>query len=90
MRSRDRVLASLESTYREAFARAEAKEDQDEMARLDFEFQRDQVRLEILLDIRDLLAPREAPPAGETSSLLKEGSALIQKAGKLRRITRLR
>ena len=34
MRSRDRVLQSLENVYREAFQSAEGRDDKDEMARL--------------------------------------------------------
>ena len=90
MRDRRKVLASLESTYREAFEQAREKEDAEEMARLDLEFQRDQLQLEVLLDIRDLLIPEAAPSEKERTSLLEEGSSLIEKAGALRRMTRLR
>lgn len=64
MRPRDRILSNLESTYREAFEAAKARDDQVEMARLDFEFQRDQIHLEVLLDLRTLLAERPALTAG--------------------------
>jgi hypothetical protein len=90
MRSRDRILKSLEASYREPFSRAKEREDADEMSRLDLEFQRDQIHLEVLLDIRDLLAAEEPAPVPPETSLLDEGSALIEKAGKLRRVTRLR
>ncbi len=93
MRDRKRVLASLEATYREAFERAKEKGDRDEMVRLDLDFQRDQLELEVLLDIRDLMmAEAESPPADRRDgvSLIEEGSALIEKAGALRRMTRLR
>ena len=89
MRDRRRILDSLEGTYREAFAAAKERGDLDSMARLDLDFQRDQLQLEVLLDIRDVLAPTEGEPAKERS-LLEEGSALIEKAGALRRIARLR
>jgi len=89
MRDRRRILDSLEVTYREAFAGAKERGDLDAMARLDLDFQRDQLQLEVLLDIRDVLAPTEEEPAKERS-LLEEGSALIEKAGALRRIVRLR
>jgi hypothetical protein len=89
MRDRGRILDSLEATYREAFAAAKEREDLAAMARLDLDFQRDQLRLEVLLDIRDILNPvQEEPP--KDRSLLDEGSALIEKAGALRRIVRLR
>ena len=93
MRTRDRILSSLESAYHEAFEGAKKSDDREEMARLDFQFQRDQIGLEVLLDMRDLLEKR-SPPAtaqdpGEPTSLLEEGSSLIQKAQALRRITKL-
>jgi hypothetical protein len=90
MRSRDRILKSLEAAYRERFTLAKEREDADEMTRLDFEFQKDQVHLEVLLDIRELLTPVEEVPPREDKSLLDEGTALIEKAGKFRRLTRLR
>lgn len=93
MRDRKRVLASLETIYREAFERAKEKGDRDEMARLDLDFQRDQLQLEALLDIRDLMSlKRTTSPAApkDEASLIDEGSALIEKASALRRMTRLR
>ena len=89
MRDRRRILDSLEATYREAFAAAKQRDDLATMARLDLDFQRDQLHLEVLLDIRDVLAPVEEETPKERS-LLQEGSALIEKAGALRRIVRLR
>lgn len=83
------MLDSLEATYREAFERAKAQDDTDEMVRLDLDFQRDQLQLEVLLDIRDLLLPAEPVAENEGRSLIEEGSALIEKAGALRRMTRL-
>ena len=89
MRSRDRVLSSLEKVYREAFQSAEKRGDKDEMARIDFEYQRDQLNLEVLLDVRELLSPPEEPGEEETS-LVGKGSALLDKARSIRKITRLR
>jgi hypothetical protein len=89
MRDRRRILDSLEATYREAFAAAKEREDLAAMAKLELDFQRDQLQLEVLLDIRDALAPAEEEPQKERS-LIEEGSALIEKAGVLRRIVRLR
>ncbi len=80
MRHRDRVLQSLESVFRTAFDDAREREDAEAMARLDLEYQRDQLRLEVLLDIRDLLVT----PAEE------EGSSLLEKAQALRNITKLK
>ena len=51
-----------------------------DVARLGLEYQRDQLQLEVLLDIRDLLAPAEE----------SKTSSLMEKAQKLRRITKLR
>ena len=84
MRARDRVLQSLEKVYRSAFADAQEAGDEEKMRALDLEYQRDQIRLEVLLDIRDLLAePEPAEPGEETISLL-------EKAQKIRNLTRLR
>jgi hypothetical protein len=80
MRSRDRVLQSLENVYRSAFSAAEEAGDAARMNALDMEYQRDQLHLEVLLDIRDLLTPEEAD---KTISLL-------EKAQSIRKLTRLR
>lgn len=89
MRDREKIVQSLERVYREAYQAAEARGDADAMARLDFEFQRDQVHLEVMLDLRALLTP---PPAEgeEEASLVDRGTALLEKARTLKNITRLR
>ena len=89
MRSRERVLNSLENVYREAFQAAEGRGDKDEMARLDFGYQRDQLQLEILLDLRELLSPPEEADAAK-KSLVDKGSELLDKARSVKKITRLR
>ena len=69
-RSRDRILGNLESIYREAYERAKAASDQVRMADLDAAYQREQLLLEVLLDIRDALTslPASAEPgSGKTS-----------------------
>jgi hypothetical protein len=81
MRSRSRVLQSLEGAYREAFEDARGRDDRPAMARLELEYQRDQIQLEVLLDLRDLLS---APIPEEKSS------SLLEKAQALRQITKLR
>jgi hypothetical protein len=81
MRQRDRVIQSLEGAFREAFRAAQERDDKAEMARLDLDFQRDQIHLEVLLDVRDLLT---APSQDE------RGSSLLEKAQVLRQLTRLR
>jgi hypothetical protein len=52
-RSRERIMDNLETMYREAFERAKATEDPAQMATLDFAYRREQLYLEILLDIRE-------------------------------------
>ncbi len=59
-RSRERILGNLESIYREAYNRAKAANDQARMTDLDAAYQREQLLLEVLLDIRDAFAA----PAG--------------------------
>ncbi len=81
MRDRERVLNSLESVYQAAFRTAREAEDADRMARIDFEYQRDQVHLEVLLDIRDLLTPTPAE---------SKDSSILEKAQALRNITKLK
>lgn len=84
MRSRDRVLQSLEKVYRSAFTEAAEAEDTGRMRTLDLEYQRDQIQLEVLLDIRELLTlPHTDDPAEETTSLL-------ERAQQIRNLTKLR
>jgi hypothetical protein len=52
-RSRDRIMDNLETMYREAFERAKVTGDDSQMATLDFAYRREQLYLEILLDIRE-------------------------------------
>ena len=86
MRTRKKILTSLERAYRAEFERAEDAADEERMAALDFEFQRDQVFLEVLLDVRTaLLSLEEASEPDETGA-----SSLLDKARTLRDITRLR
>ena len=80
MRSRDRVLQSLEKVYRSAFSAAEEAGDTESMARLDIGYQRDQLGMELLLDIRDLLTPEEKDTT----------TSLLEKAQQLRKLTKLR
>jgi hypothetical protein len=85
MRDRQRIVGNLEALYRESFDKARAGADQARMERLEFDFQRDQLYMEILLDLRDLLSVpggEEQPEGGVTS--------LLDKAQKLRNLTRLR
>jgi hypothetical protein len=67
-RPRDRILANLETIYREAYDRAGAVDDKARMLDLDAAFQREQLLLEVLIDIRDALT---ADPSGKGSALEK-------------------
>ncbi|NOT07032.1 MAG: hypothetical protein HOP28_02390 [Gemmatimonadales bacterium] len=80
MRSRDRILANLEGIYRESFDRAKTGSDERRMADLDNAYMRDQLMLEILLDIRDLFAVAPAAPS--------KGTSAIEKLEALRRLAR--
>ncbi|MFN8653116.1 MAG: hypothetical protein U0133_14525 [Gemmatimonadales bacterium] len=62
MRSRDQILGNLESTYREQYDRARNENQPRRMEELDAGYQRDQLMLEVLLDVRDLLATRTLGP----------------------------
>jgi hypothetical protein len=79
MRSRERILGNLESIYREAYERAKRVPDEGRMIDLDHAFMRDQLMLEILLDIRDLFSV--APAAS--------GGSALEKLEALRRLTKI-
>lgn len=76
-RPRERILTNLENIYREAYDRAGAAGDKTRMLDLDAAYQREQLLLEVLMDIRDALTVD--PPAS--------GSAL-EKLATLRRLAR--
>jgi hypothetical protein len=69
--------------YREAYDRAKAAKDERRMADLDAAFQREQLLLEVLLDIRDAIAPS---PAGKKTTVGDAAAALDT----VRKIARLR
>ncbi len=85
MRDRDKILGNLEALYRDGFGRAEAAGEEEAMVELDFAFQRDQLIMEALLDVRDLLAALDAGKTEEGKT-----TSLLEKAQALRRITKLR
>jgi hypothetical protein len=87
-RPRDRVLTNLESIYREAYERAKAAGDQARMADLDAAYQREQLLLEVLLDIRDALGARPATPDAQPER--DPGPDPITALETIRRITKLR
>ncbi|HEY6808182.1 MAG TPA: hypothetical protein VI160_05275 [Gemmatimonadales bacterium] len=82
-RPRQRILDNLESVYREAYDRAKAAGDERRMTDLDAAYQREQLLLEVLLDIRDALT---APAAASAPS----GEGAIATLETIRRITKLR
>ena len=90
-RPRDRVLANLESIYREAYDRAKSLGDERRTLDLDAAYQREQLLLEVLLDIRDSLAglAAAAPPAhsAEPASSSIDPISAIET---IRRVTKLR
>jgi len=85
MRDRQRILGNLDQLYREAFQRAEGKGDEEAMAEMDFEFQRDQLYLEVALDVRELLSTM-----GTGKDAEEKTKSLLEKAQAIRRLTRLR
>jgi len=80
MRPRERILANLEAIYRESYDRAQTPADESRRADLESAYMRDQLMLEILLDIRDLFSV--APAAS--------GGSALEKLDALRRLTKLR
>jgi hypothetical protein len=80
MRPRERILANLETIYRESYERARAAGETGRMVELDNGYMRDQLMLEILLDIRDLFSV--APAAS--------GGSALEKLEAIRRLTNLR
>ena len=83
MRPRDKILGNLEAIYRESFDRAKEAADDRRMADLENGYMRDQLMLEILLDIRDLFSVAPAAPARGTSALEKLDSLRRLARGKL-------
>jgi hypothetical protein len=84
-RPRQRILENLESVYREAYDRAKVANDERRMLDLDAAYQREQLLLEVLLDIRDALAA--SPSEGSPES---PGPDPITALETIRRISRLR
>jgi hypothetical protein len=80
MRPRDRILANLESIYRESYDHAQQSAEKGRMLDLESAYMRDQLMLEILLDIRDLFSV--APAAS--------GGSALEKLEAIRRLTKLR
>ena len=83
-RPRERILQNLEAVYREAYDRAKTAGDERRMLDLDAAFQREQLLLEVLLDIRDSLAAAGSAPAAAP------GLDPISAIDTIRRVTKLR
>jgi hypothetical protein len=66
MRPRDDILGNLESIYKASFDAAKQASQPRRMEELDNSYQRDQLMMEILLDVRDLLARQPAAPPGQS------------------------
>ncbi len=81
MRSRDKILTNLENIYREAYDRAQQAEDAGRMMDLDASYQREQLLLEVLMDVRDAIHSIGDAP--------NEKSA-IEKLQALKNLTKLR
>ena len=81
-RPRARVLGNLETVYREAYNRAKEAGDKTRMLDLDAAYQREQLLLEVLLDIRDALT---AQGGGGTAT-----RSTIEKLADLQRLTKLK
>lgn len=84
-RPREHLLANLEALYREAYGRAQAAGEDSEMARLDFEFRRDQLYLEAILDVRD--AHRAPPPPADAQA--KGDKSVLDQINDLRGLAKL-
>ena len=80
-RPRERILGNLEAIYREAYDRASEVGDKDRMSQLDASFQREQLILEVLLDIRDALGVLAEAPNSKSA---------LEKLEALRKLTKLR
>jgi len=71
MRTRVRILENLESIYRESYERARTEGLAARMVELDNAYMRDQLMLEILLDIRDLFSVAPAAKGGSALETLE-------------------
>ncbi len=80
-RPRDRILANLETIFREVYEQAKQDEDTQRMLGLDSSYQREQLLLEVLLDIRDVL---------HVVSESKSKQSAIEKLSALKKLTKLK
>lgn len=87
MRTRSQILDSLETSFRRALDAASERGDAAEAARLELDFVRDQLHLEVLLDVRALLLPDEPEASEDVGGSVK---GILDTAARLRNLTRLR
>jgi hypothetical protein len=83
-RQRQQILDNLDAIYREAYDRAKKASDERRMADLDAAYQREQLLLEVLLDIRDSLSGKGSAPKPDP------GGNPMAALDTIRRLTRLR
>jgi hypothetical protein len=82
-RQRQQILDNLDTVYREAYERAQKAGDERRMLDLDAAYQREQLLLEVLLDIRDSLTNLKPTKSGA-------GASPIAAIDTIRNLTRLR
>ena len=82
-RQRQEILDNLDAVYREAYERAKQGGDERRMLDLDAAYQREQLLLEVLLDIRDGLS-------GLKPARSDAGGNPIAAIDTIRNLTRLR
>lgn len=82
-RQRQQILDNLDAVYREAYERAKQGGDERRMLDLDAAYQREQLLLEVLLDIRDGLS-------GLKPARSDAGGNPIAAIDTIRNLTRLR
>ncbi|HJS44343.1 MAG TPA: hypothetical protein VJ755_12780 [Gemmatimonadales bacterium] len=82
-RQRQQILDNLDAVYREAYERAKQGADERRMLDLDAAYQREQLLLEVLLDIRDALSGLKPAKSGA-------GGNPIAAIDTIRNLTRLR
>lgn len=81
-RPRQQILDNLDSVYRDAYDRAKKAGDERRMVDLDAAYQREQLLLEVLLDIRDGL--------GKPAAKADPGADPMAALDTIRRIAKLR
>jgi len=79
-RTRKRILDNLDTVYREAYEKARVADNAAGMQDLDASYQREQLLLEVLLDIRDgLYAIGDAPDSSSAMDKINQLRKLIKR-----------